>query len=159
MGTKIYLSKEEYEKDMRSGYSLYNAEIKPKNEKLDVTVKCLEKIELLKILNLLDKAKIELVFKLSHEALARIKDGKTSSDYENYDNLAFEPKMTWEELKEFASKEDTYRENNQGDMFCIFNDLYFYKNGAVQTYNYYVSEYRSYDQMKVVIENLLDEVK
>lgn len=65
--------------------------------------------------------------------------------------------MTWEELKEFASKSETYRENNNGDMFCVFNDLYFYKRGEIQTYNYYISEHITYEKMKAIIENLFDE--
>lgn len=62
--------------------------------------------------------------------------------------------MTWNQLKKIAKKVPDYKENKDGDMFCVFNDLYFYKNGNIDTINYYVSENRTYQQMKNIIENL-----
>lgn len=79
------------------------------------------------------------------------------SDYENYDNLAFEPKMTWEELKEFASKNETYKEHPNDNFFMLGRDLYFYKNGAVSTCDYVLAENRTPEQMKAIIENLFGE--
>lgn len=52
------------------------AENKSLQEKLDIAVKALKKIELLKNIKLSDKAKIDLSFKLSREALAKIKEIK-----------------------------------------------------------------------------------
>ena len=85
---KIYHTKEQYETDMKSGVDRINlaAEYKEaigllavqqiRNEelqdKLDISTKALKKIEVLKNLNLSDKAKVELSFKLSHEAIVKM---------------------------------------------------------------------------------------
>lgn len=71
----------------------------------------------------------------------------------DYEDLAFKPKMTWEELKEFAKKYKKCIIHPDGTMFKIKN-LYFGDDGGIETPNYVLAKNRSPEQMKTIIENL-----
>lgn len=75
----------------------------------------------------------------------------------DYEDLAFEPKMTWEELKEYAKKYDTYKEDADNRFFNLSNDLFFCYNGKIDTFNYNLANDRTYEQMKTIIDNLFGE--
>lgn len=80
----------------------------------------------------------------------------------DYEDLAFEPKMTWEELCEFASKYDKYSMYKYDRHFTIW-PLRFHDNGIVEYMNEWgeneLAKNRTYEQMKAIIENLFNEVK
>lgn len=89
-----------------------------------------------------------------------------SSDYLEYDeNLAFKPKMTWEELKEFASKYKGYKDC--GEYFCLNNNIKFCKEGSIYVYSISslegciipLADSLPYQKIKNIIMNQFEEVK
>lgn len=76
------------------------------------------------------------------------------SDYEDYDNLAFEPKLTWEELCEWVwsnkNKIDALVGNDYIEISCIdFN-----KDHTIDSDGITIAKDRTYEQMKTIIEAL-----
>ena len=78
------------------------------------------------------------------------------SDYENYDNLAFEPKMTWAELCEYVREKVICEETDIAVRVSFWaGSLVFYKNGKIKdTEGYKLAENRSYERMKTIIDAL-----
>lgn len=77
------------------------------------------------------------------------------SDYEDYDNLAFEPKITWEELCELMKdKIELGYFKSWFDM--SYNDarFTFYNGGDVVVNGITIAELRTPEQMKTIIEAL-----
>ena len=84
-----------------------------------------------------------------------IPQGDRMSDYENYDNLAFEPKLTWEELCEYAESKGAWI----GDGYFVFICLNFFEEGNIKfsdeyDVSYYIAVKRTYEQMKTIIDAL-----
>lgn len=88
------------------------------------------------------------------------------SDYENYDNLAFEPELTWDELCEYAKiKGLRVWGNLVSKHIPQKGDIIIHKTGKVAWTNYigsnnYIIEFaenRTYEQMKAIIEALWGE--
>lgn len=81
------------------------------------------------------------------------------SDYENYHNLAFEPKMTWEELKESVKNKV---KKIEGEIIYIEfgdgNEVMFKPSHQIQFNNEdmwcVVRRNVSYERMKAIIEAL-----
>lgn len=81
----------------------------------------------------------------------------------DYDNLAFEPELTWEELCEWA-KNKNLEQGNEKYPRSIFipstedtTEIHFYEDGYVSVWDeeeITISTRRSYEQMKTIIEAL-----
>lgn len=80
----------------------------------------------------------------------------------DYDDLAFKPKLTWEELKEIASFYKGFQD--KGSHFIIMNCC-FWKSGGISVLTNmggreqsipFVFELISYEQMEAILKNLFD---
>ena len=69
------------------------------------------------------------------------------------DNLAFEPKLTWRDLKEFAKQYTFYYPHVTRDDFFI-GLLLFRSNGEIRANGVVIADNRSYEQMKNIIDTL-----
>ena len=73
----------------------------------------------------------------------------------DYDNLAFKPELTWEELCEWAKDKGAYV--LEQDEF-YFDYLWFSSDGDITLKDgdttYFVGSPRTYEQMKTIIEAL-----
>ena len=76
------------------------------------------------------------------------------SDYENYDNLAFEPKITWAELCEYVEEKYPSAVKLKMPEIINLNSVNFYKTGEVVHDFSFVAENRTYEQMKTIIDAL-----
>lgn len=86
-----------------------------------------------------------------------------SNNQPNYDDLAFEPKLKFEELKswakDFCEKNDIYFEVFFGQNNCFWaGELCFFDNGYVKDVSeLIISEDRTYEQMQAVIKLLYED--
>lgn len=76
----------------------------------------------------------------------------------SYDDLAFEPELTWKEFKYWCEDFDILIKEN----YVYYNGLYFYDDGDVvinagEYGAFLVSKNRTYKQMQEVIKNLYEE--
>lgn len=78
------------------------------------------------------------------------------SDYHDYnEDLAFEPKMTWEELKGYAKQNKLYRPHVTRDDFFI-GSMFFRYNGEIRANGIIIAENKTPEQMKTIIEALFE---
>lgn len=77
----------------------------------------------------------------------------------DYEDLAFKPKMTWEELCEWAKSKGIEVYKSPYDDFERINyaRICCFKNGSMTFANKIFAEHRSYEQMKNIIDNLYGE--
>lgn len=86
-----------------------------------------------------------------------------SNNAPDYDNLAFEPKTTWEELKkwakDFCKKNVIYFEIFPGENNCFWaGELCFFDSGMIKDVGgLTIAENRSFDQFKTIIKVLYEE--
>lgn len=79
----------------------------------------------------------------------------------NYEDLAFKPAMTWDELCEYVeSKYTMSKECLAWGWFTMpveRKELTFYINGLVELEGFRLAQNRTYEQMKNIIDNLYGE--
>lgn len=81
---------------------------------------------------------------------------------QNYEDLSFEPKMTWEDLCEFVNEVPGYNFDSTVRYVSIYiNEVIvdLFPEGEIWVNNAVIAKNRTYEQMKAIIENLFDEVK
>jgi len=78
---------------------------------------------------------------------------------EDYENLAFKPELTWEELCEHVKEKVICEETDIAVRVSFWaGSLVFYKNGKIKdTEGYKLAENRTYEQMKTIITALWGE--
>ena len=76
-----------------------------------------------------------------------------SNNAPDYEDLAFEPKMTWEELKGYAKQNKLYRPHVTRDDFFI-GSMFFRYNGEIRANGIIIAENKTPEQMKTIIEAL-----
>lgn len=75
-------------------------------------------------------------------------------DYDN--DIVFKPAMTWGDLKEFAKQNKLFAPHVTRDDFFI-GVLFFRSNGEIRANGTIITENRTYEHMKNIIDNLYGE--